>query len=210
MFGTVPGDLVDFFDFTRFAELCCDGSEVPVTTVSALNALPRAINLVGAAENQVAMAVRQRATYTLQELRDLVRDYHLPAGTISGTGADAHLVGISGQQLITIIADLAWAGANRRRRYAKGSPQEEDPSRPEAEERLNLLREGSRIFVLDGVEVWDGDTWTGTWYGPEVSEAGIMVGGSIIDYGLFCKPRMWGCKTGSVHSPRVSSNPCCD
>lgn len=210
MFGSVPSDLIDFFDFNRYAELLCDGNEVPVATPSQLDALPRAVNLSGAAENIIAMACRQRSVYTLQQLRDLVSDYHLPPGTISGTGADAHEVGISGQQLIELIADVAWCQANRRKRYAVDSPQAKDPSCDRAEERLNLLRSGERIFVMDGVQKFDGNTWTGTWYGPEVSLAGVMHGGSLSNAGL-CAPRLWGC---NLQRPRgrlnARNNPCCD
>lgn len=214
MLGSVPSDLVDFFDFGRFAELLCDGNESPVTTTSALNALPRAVNLVRTAESAVAMACRTKAIYTLQELRDLVRDYHLPAGTISGTGADAHEVGISGQQIIALIADIAWCRANLRKRYTKESPQGQDPACEDAENRLNLLKSGERIFVLDGVMKYDGDTWTGDWYGSEVSDAGLMGSGNLNDAGL-CAPRLWGCKINrycpdSTVNQTGGSNPCCD
>ena len=214
MLGSLPSNLVDFFDFNRFAELLCDGNTSPVTTSAELDALPRAVTLVRTAEGMVAMACRTKNTYSLQQLRDLVRDYQLPAGTISGTGADAHEVGISGHQIIELIANLAWCKANSRKRYTKDSPQGQDPACEYAEDRLNLLKAGERIFVMDGVMQYDGTTWTGTWYGGEISEAGTMSSGNLNDAGL-CAPRLWGCKIGRYGpSSRViqngGGNSCCD
>ena len=215
MLGTNPSDCVDFFDFNRFAELLCDGNTTPVTTTSALDALPRAVNLVRAAEGLVVMACRTKNYYTLQQLRDLVRDYHLPAGTISGTGADAHLVGISGAQIIQLIADLVWCKANTRKRYTKESPQGQDSACEDAENKLNLLKSGERIFVMDGVMVYDSlGNWTGTWYGSDASDAGEMLAGNLNDAGL-CAPRLWGCKLNrySPDSPLFNAgdgSSCCD
>lgn len=161
------------------------------------------------------MACREANYYSLQQLRDLVRDYHLPAGNISGTGADAHVVGISGGQLIELIANLTWCRANKRKRYTKESPQGQDSACEDGENTLNLLKSGERIFVMDGVMQYDAQgNWTGTWYGADASDAGMMSAGSLNDAGL-CAPRFWGCKLNR-YSPSSTviqtggSNPCCD
>lgn len=212
MLGSTPSNLIDYFDFNRFAELLCDSGETAVTTTAALNALPRAVKLVQAAESIVCRACASRNTYTLQQLRDLVRDYQLPAGTTSGTGVYLHAVGISGGQLMELIADVCWCQANRRKRYAVDSPQSKDPSCERAEMVLDQLRAGERIFVLDGVMVYDSlGVWTGEWYGSDVQNAGLLDSGSLnTGSGIDCVPHLWGCKINrSCDGPSSSSNPCC-
>lgn len=209
MLGCLPSDLTDFFDFNRFAELLCDTDQEPVTTGSALDALPRAKNIVAAAENLIVQACRTRDTYSLQELRDLVRDYHLPPGTISGTGTAAHEVGLSGQQLIMLVADLSWCRAMKRKRWVKDSPQGQDPACEDAEAKLDQIRAGDRIFVMQGVEVYDLlGNWTGGWYGTEAPDAGVIQSGNLNTHTGLCAPRLFGC---DLDKPRRSgSGFCCD
>jgi hypothetical protein len=141
----------------------------------------------------------------------LVFDYQTTPGTISGTGANAHAVGISGGQLMQLIADVVWCQLVKRRRFTKDSPQGQDPSCERSEELLTKLRNGERIFVLDGVVIRNGTTNTGTWYGSEVSEAGLMHAGSLnTGSGIDCAPNFWGCKINRSCDPGTdSTNSCC-
>ena len=65
MLGSTPSNLIPFIDFYRVAELLCDGDQVPVTNETELDALPRAIQLVSAAESILTMAAKARGIYLL-------------------------------------------------------------------------------------------------------------------------------------------------
>lgn len=164
MLGTRPTDYDPYFDIRRFAELLVDEKEsVPAT--AALDANRRAVAIVRAAESEVVRACRTKDNYSIQQLRDLVRNYR------NG--------GVMGDQLLNLIAELVWSAAIRRKRFASGTPQGDDPSWKFVSERLTQLESGERIFVLEGVEETNGSgTVLGT-YGEEVPEAGLLSGGQL-------------------------------
>ncbi len=179
MLGSRPGDCISYFDFNRFAELFVDGkNETAATTVAALNANVRATDVVRSAEIDILEAVRTRQTYTLLELQDLVRDYQ-----IGGT---------KGQQIMSLIADRAWGYAIQRKRYPAGTPQGDDPAFKNSEEKLKQLREGSRIFIMEGVQQTDGSgNVIGTYGGQERPNAGL-VSGSVLRTDVGRPVGMWG------------------
>lgn len=116
---------------------------------------------IRAAENDIADAVRTKQYYTLLQLRDLVRDYQIG--------------GVAGQQIITLIADLAWGHALQRKRYAEGTPQAEDPSIKRGQALLEQLKSGARIFNLEGVQQTDGaGNVIGIYGGQEKPNAGLL------------------------------------
>lgn len=168
MLGTRPQDIIPFVDINRFAELLVDGkTEVAAKTSTDLNANVKAVAQVQAAENDIVEAVRTKQYYTLQQLRDLVRNYQL--GGVGGF--------VAGTQIITLIADLAWTHALQRKRYAEGTPQADDPSVKRGQALLEQLKTGSRIFILEGVQQTDGaGNVIGTYGGQEKPNAGIMSG----------------------------------
>lgn len=171
MLGTRPADIVPFVDINRFAELLVDGkTQVAAKTSTDLNASPFAIAQVQAAENDIVEAVRTKQYYTLQQLRDLVRNYQL--GGVGGF--------VAGTQIITLIADLAWTHALQRKRYAEGTPQADDPSVKRGQDLLQQLKTGSRIFILEGVQQTDGlGNVIGIYGGQEKPTAGIMSGHTL-------------------------------
>jgi hypothetical protein len=164
--GTVPSNLISFFDFNRFAEYLVDNTEVPSANTAALDTNARAIAIVQAAEGDVVTACRTKQLYTLQVLRDLVRDYQVHT-TLSKFG----------NQILSLIADLAWGRACLRKRYAKDTPQGQDPGLDLGKDRLELLKSGSRIFVIEGMEMTDGaGNVIGIYGGQNEPNAGIMTG----------------------------------
>jgi len=186
MLGAVPSDFISYFDFNRFAEYLVDGTEVAPANPSQLDANTRAINIVNAAQGDVAAACRKGDYYELQQLRDLVR---------AGKSSNA-LQASLGAQILDLIADCAWCRATRRKRYTKASPQGEDPSCEIAENKLEQLRHGERIFVLDGVEQTDGAGNVLGVYGEAVERAGVMEGSQLVAETIDNAVRLWGCKTG--------------
>lgn len=171
MLGTKPSNLINYFDFYRFAELLIDGKETASATPAALDVNPRAVAVVASAEIDVLNAVRQKQLYSLIVLQDLVRDYQLggtpPAGTY-------------GQQLVSIIADLAWKHAIKRKRYPEGTPQGDDPAAKISNEQLELLQKGNRIFVIEGMVQTDGmGNVIGTYGGQEKPLAGLLLGSTM-------------------------------
>lgn len=198
MLGAVPSDLTTYFDFYRFAEYLVDGRETVATTTAQLDASARAVGIVNAAQGDVASACRKGDFYELQQLRDLVR-----AGK-SGNAIQSAL----GGKILALIADLAWARASRRKRYAKGTPQADDPSFELGQEELEQLRHGERIFVLDGVEKTDGAGNVLGLYGEDVSKAGLMEGSRLVS-DINNATRLWGCKTDGSSVPGGTGADCC-
>lgn len=177
MLGTLPSDLITFFDFNRFAELLVDGQEVVPATTAELDLNTRAIQIVGAAEFDVLEAVRTKQHYTIQQLKDMIIDFH------NG--------GQYGVQLLKIIADLAWGHANLRKRYSKDTPQGQDQGFDLGEKTLKALSDGEKIFVISGMNQTDGNGNVIGTYGEQIPNAGLVSGSSIrTDVGR--PPGLWG------------------
>lgn len=184
MLGSKPSDLIPYFDASRFAECLVDSKEPVPYGPTLLDANVRAIQLVRAAEGRICQATRVKNQYSLQQLRDLV--------------LDAQTGGVMGQQLMWLIADVAWCATVGRKRYSADSPQAKDPACESAEKYLEMLQSGEKIFVLDGVPVHDGDgNLTGDVYGPDVSEVGVLEG-SRLHSNIDCAHRFWGNTNQSV------------
>lgn len=182
MLGARPSDLFPWFDASRFAELLVDGDETVPTTSSAIDANARAKSLVRSAEGRIVEAVRNKAQYSLQELRDLV--YNVQSGGVNGV--------IMGDSLLSLIADILWCQTFGRKRYSADSPQGRDPACKSSQEYLDRLQKGERVFILQGVAVRDENgTLTGEYYGTQTPDAGILEGGRLhsnIDQAR----RLWG------------------
>lgn len=182
MLGTLPSDCFPYWDVNRFAELLVDGDETVPVGSSQINANARAKALVRAAEGKIVEAVRNKAQYTLQELRDLV--YNVQSGGVNGI--------IMGDSLISLIADLVWCHTFGRKRYSADSPQGKDPSCKNAQDYLNALQKGERVFILQGVAIRDENgTLTGEYYGTQVPDAGVLEG-ERLHSNIDMAERFWG------------------
>jgi len=180
-----PSDLFAFFDVSRFSELLVDGEET-VPGNSDLDSNSRATQIVRSAEQKLCSAVRVKNFYSLQQLRDLVYDFQ------NG--------GTSGEQIIEIIADLAWCGATKRKRWPAGTPQGDDPACERAEAYLDRIRAGERIFVLEGVTQHDSTGVVLGVYGQEIPEDGLMEGrGLVSDIGN--PSHLWGNRANCATLP---------
>lgn len=194
MLGARPSDLFPYFDVSRFAEFLVDGKETVPTSPTTIDANLRAVALVRSAEGRIAQAVRAKNQYTLQQLRDLVRDGQLPDG-------------IMGQQILKLIADVVWCNTGGRKRYSVDSPQARDPACKDSQDYLDRLQRGERIFVMEGVAVYDGTTPTGEVYSDEVSQVGVLEG-SRLHSNIDCARRFWGNTNRSF--PHTTGGSFCD
>ncbi len=186
----VPSDLAPYLDWYKFGTLLCTRTtDKPPNTLAELDANALAKELVRSAYNEILQAVLKGEKYSLDQIKDLVLDFI--ASKESRPSANL------GQQIVTLVADLAWAAAVRRKRYVKESPQGVDPSVEKSKEDLDRLRRGERIFILDGVDVTDS---TGNpqvppvKYGKEIEVAGHTVGGSLLN-NSHCPTGLWGCES---------------
>lgn len=184
MLGLKPSDLIPWWDFNRFADLLVDGQEVVPPDALTLDANTRAKIAVANAQTDVLEALRTKQQYSLQTLKDMIRDYQLG--------------GNYGYQLMQVIADCAWMHAQERKRYASGTPQAEDPTRKRAEDELAALKSGSRIFILEGMQMTDGNNNVIGVYTDVKSTVGLVSGHTLrSDVG---RPlHLWGT---SHHEPR--------
>lgn len=183
MLGAVPSDIIPYVDFDRFSDLVVDGSSDPPETPTDLDANAVAVGLLGGAQATIVMACRKSNIYSVQQLKDLVRNAQLnvPAGQAPG------------QQLIMLIADTAWCQIVKRRRYPKGTPQGDDETCKRSQEMLEELRTGNRIFELDGVEETDGSGNVIGVYASDAAAAGLMEAGVLADCAIQNANRLWGC-----------------
>ncbi len=184
MLGTIPSNLIPYFDFNRFAEYLVDGQETIPANAAALDANLRAIAIVQTAEGEVAEACRARQMYSIQVLRDLVWDYQNPGAFPDGT---------FGAQIMRVLADLAWGQANLRKRYSKDTPQGQDPGFQYGADKLEKLQRGSRIFIIEGMRQRDPTSGAviGRYLGQDKPAAGIMTG-STLKSGIGNPPGVWG------------------
>jgi hypothetical protein len=115
---------------------------------------------------------------------------------------------VRGQDLMELLADLFWCRLIKRRRYTEGEPQGKDAACESAEARLEQLRQGTRIFVLDGVRVTDdngnltGDTYDNVMGPPTTIDVGV-IGSDCYDP----VSKFWGC-TNPCRSDRRRGG-CC-
>lgn len=136
-----------------------------------------------AAEGKIVEAVRNKAQYTLQQLRDLV--YNVQSGGVNGV--------IMGDSLMSLIADTVWCMTVGRKRYSLDSPQARDPACKTSQEYLDRLQKGERIFILQGVAIRSETTGalTGQYYGTEVPDAGVLEG-ERLHSNIDLATRFWG------------------
>jgi len=137
---------------------------------------------VRAAEGKIVEAVRNKAQYSLQELRDLV--YNVQSGGVNGV--------IMGDSLMCLIADVVWCHTVGRKRYSADSPQGKDPACKNSQEYLDRLQKGERIFILEGVAIRDETgALTGQYYGTQVPDAGVLEG-ERLHSNIDMATRFWG------------------
>ena len=171
-----PSQLLPFFDTRRAIELLYDETELAddadAPSADTIDANARAFALCQASWREVLMACTRGKIYSLQELTDLAND------------------AVRGYDLIELIADCFWCKLLKRRRYVSGEPQAKDATCEEAEARLQALREGERIFDLEGVI----DSSTGT---PRTNLLGDATAMSVGRFGStdLLRPdrRYWAC-----------------
>lgn len=180
-------DLTPYFDWKRFAQLLCDvNTDIPAGSETALDTNLRALALIKTAYSDLLMAVLEGEQYSKKEIEDLVWAF-------LAKSTNEYL----GRQVISIVADLLWMRAVQRKRYTAETPQGKDPTIERAENALEMLKKGLRIFVMEGVFITD-DKGVATLdtYGNEKPVAGHAVGGdgSLLNDGYPSK--LWGCKHG--------------
>lgn len=175
-----PSDLVDYLDTKRTMSLLYDEGELDddeePASIDDIDDNSRAVTLARAAWSEVLAACRRGNIYLQRELVDLAND------------------SARGQYLVELVADIFWCKLVKRRRYVQGDPQAEDPACQRAQEKLEMLRRGERIFVLDDVVSTDtGGGATGV-YSDSVSKAGAISVGTFGQTNLR-RPdnRFWGC-----------------
>lgn len=178
MLGAIPSDLFAYIDTQRFGELCVDGDTAPPTT-SELDSNAYAVANVNAAQALIVQACRVSQTYSLQQLKDLVYA--------------AQNDNPQGDQIMLLIADLTWCRIVTRKRPAPKSPQGEYPECKDAEERLNALKRGERIFVLEGMLRRNELGNVVGVYGQEIPDAGLLEAGQLTSP-CANPPQLWGCK----------------
>ena len=153
-----PSDLVDYMDTNRVCELLVDEGEDAIV-VADLDTNDRAIKIAQRAWYYMTMATRRGDIYLGRELIDLAND------------------SARGQPLVELVANIFWCSLQKRRRYTKDEPQAQDPACEEAEKMLEMLRNGERIFVLDGVTTTNSaGTATGTYENVKGPPTTLQVG----------------------------------
>lgn len=190
-----PSDLVDYLDTKRAMELLFDDGDLnddeEPPSVDDIDDNSRAVTLARAAWAEVVAACRRGNLYLGRELVDLAND------------------AARGQYLVELVADIFWCKLVKRRRYVQGDPQAEDPACQRAQEKLELLRRGERIFVLDDVTATDtGGGATGV-YSDTVEKAGAISVGTFGQSNM-CHPdnRFWACTTSEAHDTTLGGAGC--
>jgi hypothetical protein len=161
-----PSQFLPYIDGARAVELCFDEGTIAVGTAypdpSQIDGLDNARAIADGAWYEVLTACSRGEIYQGRELIDLAND---PS---------------RGQVLIKLLANLFWADLIGRRRYAQGEPQAEDVGYKRAQETLEQLRLGERVFDLTGVVQTDASgVPTGSVYGNPVGEASHMSSGRL-------------------------------
>lgn len=198
-----PSQLLPYFDNMRAMELLYDENELVDATTGAAIDIPssdtidgnaRAHAIAARAWGTMKAAVRRGNVYRDRELIDLAND------------------DIRGQMLIELLANIFWCSLLKRRRYVPEEPQGKDQACVDAEEALERLRRGDRIFVLDGVSVTDDDgNPTGDVYGNPLGDSTSM------SYGFMGKDnscrradrRWWGCTNICKNKREGDGGRCC-
>lgn len=192
-----PSQFGPFLDTKRAMSLLHDegdlGDDEAVPAWATVDGNERAFYLSQAAWREIVQACARGKIYTAAELTDYANDP------------------VRGLDLVQLASDIFWCKLIRRRRYTPGDPQEQASECKEAQERLQLLRQGERIFDLTGVA----NSTAGGTYGSEVAEAGAIsvgrLGGQRCDHSA---DRFWGCTdadvrlTGRPSSSDVRDRPC--
>lgn len=176
-----PSQFGPYLDTNRVMELVHDAADLDddeaVPAWTTVDGNERAFFLTQAAWRLILQAARRGEVYGLQELTDYANDV------------------VRGADLVQLAADLFWCQLIKRRRYTEGEPQGKDPACKTAEEKLELLRRGERIFDLYGVT----DSVNGGTYGNPIGEAtAISVGTFGATDQLKTARRMFGCDAPST------------
>jgi hypothetical protein len=180
-----PSQLLPYLDTRRAMELLYDDGELDededAPDGDVIDGNERAFALCQAAWREVVMAATRGELYTLQQLTDLAADP------------------VRGQDLVSLVADLFWRRLVRRRRYVKGEPQADDAAGEAADQLLEALRRGERIFNLEGVA----DSVNGGTYENELGERTALsvgrLGSTDLDHP---EDRFWGCTNTDRSDPR--------
>ncbi len=178
-----PSQFGPFVDTKRAMSLLHDEDDLDddeaVPAWATVDGNERAFYLANAAWREIVQACARGKIYTVAELTDYANDP------------------VRGLDLVNLAADIFWCRLVRRRRYTPGDPQEQASECKEAQERLQMLRQGERIFDLTGVT----NSTTGGVYGSEVAEAGAIsvgrLGGQRCEHGA---RRFWGCMGDDAHT----------
>lgn len=133
-----PSDLLPILDKNRVFDLCVDEGETRPNSNN-IDSNARALALAREAWYHMTMACRRGDIYEGRELIDLAND------------------SVRGRPLIGLVARIWWGLLLEGRVYTEPEPQANDPRLKRAEEQLEQLRQGERIFVLDGVTQTDSD-----------------------------------------------------
>lgn len=176
-----PSQFGPFLDTGRAMQLLYDDADLAAdedpAAWSTVDGNERAFYLAQAAWREIVQACARGKIYTVQELTDYANDP------------------VRGLDLVQLASDIFWCRLIRRRRYTPGDPQEQASECKEAQEKLQMLRQGERIFDLTGVTASDGTT-----YGSQVAEAGAIsvgrLGGQRCDSSA---ARFWACTGTRVH-----------
>ena len=176
-----PSQLLPFVDGGRAMQLLYDDGDLDddedPAAATTIDGNVNAFNLCQAAWREVVQACARGKIYTITELTDYAND------------------AVRGLDLIQLVADIFWCKLIRRRRYTPEDPQAQASECQEAQEKLQALRTGERIFDLTGVTASDGST-----YGSEVAEAGAIsvgrLGGQRCDNSA---DRFWACTGSRTH-----------
>jgi hypothetical protein len=183
-----PSQLLPYMDGRRTMELLYDDGDlaegVAVPGPDTIDSNDRAFFLVQAAWQDVLTACRRGQIYGSRELTDLASDP------------------VRGQGLIELVADLFWHKAVKRRRYPVNDPQSEDPGQKEAQDMLELLRTGVRIWDLTGVTRTDSTgAAVGTYANPLGDTTALQAGRLGSTDRDFADRRFWGTTDDDRKSP---------
>jgi hypothetical protein len=186
-----PSQFGPYLDTRRAMELLYDDSELDegedAPSFDQIDGNDRAFFLAQAAWREVLMAATRGELYTIQQLTDLANDP------------------VRGQDLVALCADLFWRRLVKRRRYVQGEPQAEDATGDRAEQTLEALRRGERIFNLEGVA----DSVSGGVYTNELGARTALsvgrLGSTDLDHP---EDRFWGCTNTDRSDPRYRGGRC--
>lgn len=194
MLGAVPSDLFPHIDTQRFCELVVDGDTTPIPDPADLDANTNAVKIVNAAQTKIVQACRKSQIYSIQQLKDLVYA--------------SQQDNPQGDQIMLLISDITWCRLTTRKRLAPNSPQQKEPACKEAEDLLDRLQKGERLWVLEGIpQRNEAGEVIGT-YGDAGPQAGLMEGGTLT---AACEdpPNLFGCKWNNCGPYSTGSGGCC-